>query len=99
METLGTIAKAAGYIVTIAAFFAILWKIYRKISALTGGQKSLLRGQITGLYYSHNDEPEPELREYERQLLDSAYEAYTALNGNSYIKDIYAKMRTWKVVT
>lgn len=98
MELLGTIAKVAGYIVAIGGLYALIEKRLKPISAIADGQRSLLRGQILNIYYKHCDEAEPCLHEYERKTLDDAYNAYEALKGNSFVKDIYSTMREWKIV-
>jgi hypothetical protein len=51
------------------------------------------------MYYSHCDEEEPALREYERKDLDDLYAGYHTLHGNHFIDDLYNKMRNWKVVS
>ena len=65
--------------------------------AVREGQRCLLRNEITAIYYRHNGEETPTLREYERLNLDDLYAGYKALDGNSYIEDIYHAMRDWRV--
>lgn len=104
MSTLGTVAMIFGYILTIASFVALIVKLLKKIKQLTDkikaicdGQMCQLRNDITGIYYSHNDEERPTLKEYERKNLDDLYEGYKALGGNHYVDDIYKTMRGWTV--
>lgn len=99
MTPLGWIVAAAGYVGAFATLLGYIHTAGRKINAIAEGQRCLLRGEITEIYYKHADDPAPTLREYERQNLDKAYAGYVALNGNSYIKDIYQLMRAWRVVT
>ena len=99
METLGWIAAAIGYVGTIAGVFAYLNRIWRSIKAEKDGVMCLLRSNIRKIYYMHCDEPEPALREYERQDLEELYAGYHALHGNHFVDDLYDKMRRWKVVT
>ena len=67
--------------------------------AVREGQRCLLRNEITAIYYRHNGEASPTLREYERMNLDELYAGYKALDGNTYIEDIYHAMREWRVVS
>ena len=99
MAHLGLAAAAAGYLATIAGVFAYLHRIWRNIKAEVDGVTCLLRSAIRALYYRHCDEPDPALREYERQDLDDLYAGYHALHGNHFVDDLYEKMRHWKVVT
>lgn len=78
-----------------AVIFA--WKVLKKLNDIMGGVKSMERDRITATYYKHVDEGEPSLRQYERDSLDKLYESYITLGGNSFIQDIYAQMRHWKV--
>ena len=96
--TMDIIVKIAGYIAAFSAIITVIAKFWKALNALTEGQKCLLRGQIVSIYYRHCNEDEPKLREYERKSLDASYGAYTALHGNSFVKDIYAAMREWKVI-
>lgn len=99
IDSLGWIAAVIGYVSTIAGVFAYLNKIWKNIQAEKDGVMCLLRSNICKIYYSHVDETEPTLREYERQDLDDLYAGYHALKGNHFVDDIYEKMRHWKVVS
>ncbi len=98
-ETLKIIAAVIGYLVTIGGVFTYLAKIWKSIKSERDGVTCLLRSNIRKIYYSHCDEPEPSIREYERQDLDDLYAGYHALHGNHFVDDLYEKMRHWKVVT
>ena len=97
------IAMYAGYISAILTLLAIIIKPVREwlfgISAVREGQLCLLRSQILTIYYRHEGEDEPALRQYERENLDALYAAYQAEHGNTFVKDIYEIMRHWRVVT
>ena len=99
MAQLGLAAAAAGYLASIAGMFAFLNRIWKNIRAEKDGVMCLLRSSIRAMYYRHCDEPEPALREYERQDLDDLYAGYHALHGNHFVDDLYEKMRRWRVVT
>ena len=97
--TIGEAAAWIGYAATFGG--AVIWfsKIWKQIKAICDGQKCQLRNDITGIYYRHNEEEKPTLREHEHRSLDELYEGYKALNGDSYVDDIYKTMRSWRVVT
>lgn len=99
IEKLGLIAAVFGYVGTIIGVFAYLRKIWRSIKAEKNGVLCLLRSNIRKVYYAHCDEPQPTIREYERQDLDDLYAGYHTLGGNHFVDDLYEKMRHWKVVT
>ena len=98
MEALSTTVLLIGYFITITGFLAGIIKLWRKIKAIGDGQQCQLRNDITSIYYEHNGEAQPTLREYERKNLDDLVAGYKALGGNHYVDDIYATMRQWKVV-
>lgn len=106
MSQIATAALVAGYIVTIAGGLALAVRLLKKVKILTEkikdiaeGQQCQLRNDITDIYYKHNEEERPTLREYERKNLDDLYDGYKALGGNHYVDDIYHAMRDWRVVT
>ena len=92
------VLKISAYVTATGAIIAVIAKFWKALGALTEGQKCLLRGQIVSIYYRHCNDEEPKLREYERKTMDASYDAYSALHGNSFVKDIYATMREWKVI-
>jgi len=49
------------------------------------------------LIYYHNREKKT-IREYEYKNFVECYEAYTALNGNSFIKKIHNEVQTWEII-
>lgn len=99
METLGLIAATIGYLGIIIGVFVKLSKVLRAIKTEMDGVLCLLRSNIRKIYYAHCDEPDPTLREYERKDLDELYDGYHTLHGNTFVDDLYEKMRHWKVVT
>ena len=86
-------------IIVIVGFIASVAAILRKLKIIVNANKCQLRSQITAIYYKHVDEENPTLREYERKNLDEMYGGYHTLHGNTFIDDIYDKMRRWTVIT
>ena len=86
-------------ILVVVSFACSVIAILRKLRVIVNANKCQLRSQITAIYYKHVDEETPTLREYERKTLDETYDGYHTLHGNSFVDDLYEKMRQWKVVT
>lgn len=83
----------------IVAFLSSVIAILRKLRVIVDANKCQLRTNITAIYYKHCDEETPTLREYERKNLDEMYNGYHTLRGNTFVNDLYEKMRHWNVVT
>ena len=95
-------SEVATYIkdgLVIVAFFGSVIAILRKLKVIVDANKCQLRSNITAIYYKHCDEENPTLREYERKNLDEMYNGYHTLRGNTFVNDLYEKMRHWNVVT
>lgn len=60
------------------------------------GQRCLLRSEIVRIYYRNHDARC--LREYEFKNMDQCYEAYRALNGNSFVEKIHDEMKEWDII-
>lgn len=83
----------------ILAFLSSVIAILRKLKVIVDANKCQLRSAITAIYYKHCDEQTPTLREFERKNLDEMYNGYHTLKGNTFVNDLYEKMRHWNVVT
>ena len=59
--------------------------------------KCLLRSEMLRIYY-HNEE-KGEIRQYEMQNFILLHKAYKFLRGNSFIDEIYEKIKKWRIVT
>ena len=96
MSEVATYIKDA---LVIVAFFGSVIAILRKLRIIVDANKCQLRSNITAIYYKHCDEENPTLREFERKNLDEMYNGYHTLRGNTFVNDLYDKMRRWNVVT
>lgn len=100
IEKIKAIAEILGYVTSIAT--AVMWlvkPIREKVfgtAAVRDGHRCLLRSQIVATYY-HN-KGDKTLREYEYQNMRQCYNAYRALNGNSFVTKIVEEMETWDIV-
>ena len=94
------IVQLAKDICAIAACAALLIKPIREkllgTKEIREGQRCLLRSEIVRIYYRHNDDKQ--LREYEFKNMQQCYEAYKALNGNSFIDKIHSEMVDWNII-
>lgn len=95
-----TIVQWAKDICSIATCAALLIKPVREwlmgTAALREGQRCLLRSEIVRIYYRHHDDRQ--LREYEFKNMTKCYDAYKALDGNSFIDRIEEEMREWDII-
>ena len=100
MGILSLAADHAGDILQIATCAALLIKPIRErlmgTEKIREGQRCLLRSEIVRTYYRHKEDKS--LREYEFRNLEQCYQAYKALEGNSFIDHIYAEMQEWDIV-
>ena len=95
-----TIVQWAKDICSIATCAALLIRPIREwimgTKEIREGQRCLLRSEIVRIYYRHNDDRK--LREYEFKNMEQCYEAYKALNGNSFIDRIHDEMKSWDII-
>lgn len=97
---LATIAGWASCITVILGFLAMCIKPVREkvlgVEAVREGQRCLLRAEIVRTYYRNLDTKK--LRQYEYENLVHCFNAYKALDGNSFVDHIYGEMQEWTVV-
>lgn len=86
---------AAGAVTAIAAAGTVIWKIVCKWDAVIEGIRCQLRTEMLRVYYRHKDEHK--IRQYEKENFEHNYNAYKALNGNSFIGDIHDEVKKWEV--
>lgn len=84
-------------ITEIGVLLGVIVPVIVWIKRIANGQKCQLRNDMLQIYY-HNRERE-KIRQYEYENFVMLYEAYKALNGNSFIDKIYADVKTWEVIT
>lgn len=58
--------------------------------------KSLLRNEITHIYYKNV--LREEIRAYEYENVAYLYSSYKGLGGNSYVDKIWEEMQDWKII-
>ena len=89
-----TLSFFAAELIALLGMMAPVWLNNHRIRK---GQLCQLRSEMLRIYY-HNRERE-KVRQYEYENFVLMYEAYKALKGNSFIDEIYAKVKTWEVIS
>lgn len=101
MEKLTFAAQIASSATTIAAAVILLVKPLRDrilgMKKVQDGQKCILRGNMLHTYYKQRESGTIRQYEYENFLYE--YQAYKALQGNSFIDKIKAEVDTWDVLS
>lgn len=88
-----TLASFIGELAVLIGAISPMWVAMRKLKE---GVKCQLRSEMLQIYY-RNAEAKT-IRQYEYETFVLLYDAYKALNGNSFIDKVYAEVQEWKVV-
>lgn len=91
------IAFAVEVVGLVTAFYAYYKKTKKQMDKIAEGTKCQLRSEMLRIYY-HNRE-DKKIRQYEFENFVKLYEAYKALDGNSFIDKIYDEIKEWEVVS
>lgn len=87
-------------VATLATEIGVIWGVIRPIiksvTRIANGQKCQLRSDMLRIYYKCRESKKIHQYEYENFVM--LYEAYKALNGNSFIDEIYEKLQAWEIV-
>lgn len=92
-----SLATIATLIAEIGVLVGVITPVLLKISKISNGTKCQLRSEMLRIYY-HNHK-DGVIRQYEYENFVFLYEAYKALNGNSFIDKIYSEVKTWEIVS
>lgn len=92
-----TLTNIATLIGEIGVLLGVIIPVIVWIKRIANGQKCQLRSEMLQIYY-HNHEKKI-IRQFEYENFVFLYEAYKALNGNSFIDKIYKEVQTWEIVT
>ena len=84
-------------IAEISVLLGVIIPIIITIRKIANGTKCQLRSEMLRLYYHHRDSKT--IRQFEYENFVFLYEAYKALNGNSFIDRIYNEVKTWTIET
>lgn len=101
IDKIGELAQYAGQIGSILTVLCIIVKPIRRkvfgLKAVEEGQRCMLRSEMLSIYYKHREERI--LRQYEYENFMFLFDAYKALNGNSFILKIKEEVEKWEVVS
>ena len=79
----------------LATLFALIGKLFVDMAAQRKGTVSLLRTEMTMLYYQYREQKS--MPYYIKEAWYANYEAYTALKANTFIKDLKREIDEWGV--
>lgn len=88
--------EAAKWLAGVTTGAGIVWAFIVWIKRIVAGMLCHLRSDMLRTYYRHREEKA--IRQYEYQNFILAYEAYRALGGNSFIKEIHDAVVEWEVL-
>lgn len=91
------IAAIAALIGEIGVLLGVVTPLIVSVRKISNGTRCQLRSEMLRIYYNHRDTGS--IRQYEFENFVMLYEAYKALNGNSFIDKINKEVMTWDVVT
>ena len=94
---MNNISALAAFITEIGVLLGVVGFVLAKSKFFAEGIKCLLRSEMLNIYYKHKESGK--IRQYEYENFVFLYEAYKALNGNSFIDKIYNEVKTWEVIT
>ena len=80
---------------TLAGIFGSIGKLFVDMAAQRNGTLSLLRAEMTRIYYEYREKKC--MPYYVKEAWYACYEAYTALKGNSFIEDLKREIDEWGV--
>lgn len=84
-------------ITEIGVLIGVITPVIVTMKKIADGSRCQLRSEILKTYY-HNKENET-IRQYEMENFIMLYEAYKALNGNSFVDKIYNEVLSWEVIS
>lgn len=84
-------------ITEIGVLVGVIVPVIVSINKISNGTKCQLRSEMLRIYY-HNIKT-GEIRQYEYENFVMLYEAYKALNGNSFIDKIYEEIHDLNIVS
>lgn len=81
----------------IGVLLGVMIPVIVWIKKISDGAKCQLRSDMLRIYYKHREAEK--IRQYEYEHFVFCYDAYKALNGNSFIDKIYSEVQTWEVLS
>ena len=91
-----TLATLVTLVTELGVLLGVIIPVIVRIDRIANGQKCQLRNDMLQIYYRNREQEK--IRQYEYENFVKLYEAYKALNGNSFIDKIYNDVKTWEVI-
>ena len=79
----------------IGVLVGVIIPVITSIKKIANGTRCQLRSEMLRIYYRNHDRQE--IREYEYRNFVELHGAYKALNGNSFIDEIYERIKEWDI--
>lgn len=87
----------ATLITEIGILLGVIIPVIVSVRKISNGTRCQLRSEMLRTYYHHRERNT--IRQYEYENFVMLYEAYKALNGNSFIDKIYDEVKSWEIVS
>lgn len=81
----------------VGVLIGVIVPVIVSIKKIANGTRCQLRSEMLRIYYRNHNEKK--IRQYEYQNFVELHDAYKALNGNSFIDEIYEKIKNWEIVS
>ena len=91
------LATIAALIGEIGILLGVIIPVIVWVRKIANGQRCQLRSEMLRTYYHHREARI--IRQYEYENFIMLYEAYKALNGNSFIDKIHEEVHEWEIVS
>lgn len=91
------LATIAALIGEIGILLGVIVPVIVWVRKIANGQRCQLRSEMLRTYYHHREARL--IRQYEYENFIMLYEAYKALNGNSFIDKIHEEVHEWEIVS
>lgn len=87
----------ATLVTEIGILLGVIIPVIVSVRKISNGTRCQLRSEMLRTYYHHRETNT--IRQYEYENFVMLYEAYKALNGNSFIDKIYDEVKSWEIVS
>ena len=81
----------------IGVLISVIVPVIVSVKRISNGTKCQLRSEMLRIYYRNHEKKT--IRQYEYQNFVELYGAYKTLKGNSFIDEIYEKIKDWEIVS
>ena len=90
------ITAAATLVTEITVLLGVIIPVIVNVRKISNGTRCQLRSEMLRIYY--HCRIEGKIHQYEYENFVMLYEAYKALNGNSFIDKIYKEVQDFEVI-